>query len=130
MKITRQQYESTEISELSEATCSELLGAGTGDDAGYFAWYLKANTTWYRFFIQHGTLFWDTSAPDPEDDLDDGEVYYDVFQDLRLQTVIVDQIAFVDGCLTIGFVCGIKLTIEEDKQLGSMMLEVSTTKRA
>jgi hypothetical protein len=125
MKITRQ-HETTTIQELNNAECASLLGIGPGGDQGYYAWYLEANHTWYRFFIQHGILFWDTAAPDPEDDLAEGEEYRVVFDDgCPKEHRSIARIAMEEGVLTIEFMGGRKLVVEENEDIGGMIMEVT-----
>ncbi|MBT5020935.1 hypothetical protein OAF98_01875 [Planctomicrobium sp.] len=122
MKI-RRQHETTTINELVGTDCTNLLGVGPGYDEGFYAWYLEASDTWYRFFIEHGILFWDTAAPDPEDDLADGEDYYDVFKKNGLtKTERVGAINMKDGCLAIMFSQRSTLILENN---GSMYISVS-----
>jgi hypothetical protein len=123
MKITRQ-HESTTIEELNSTECVSLLGIGPGGEQGYYAWYLKANNTWYRFFIQHGILFWDTAAPDPEDDLAEGEGYREVIDDgWPKDERYIAKILMDEGCLTIDFNGGRSLIVEENEEMGCMTVK-------
>lgn len=125
MNITRQ-HETTTIQELNNAECASLLGIGPGGEQGYYAWYIQANHTWYRFFIQHGILFWDTAAPDPEDDLAEGEEYRAVFDDSwPKEHRSIAKIAMEGGLLTIEFTGGRKLIVEEHEEIGGMIMDVT-----
>lgn len=125
MRITRQ-HEVTTIEELRNAKCTSLLGIGPGGELGYYAWYLEANHTWYRFFIQHGILFWDTLAPDPEDDLSEGEKYREVFDDRwSNEHRSIVQVVMEGGCLKIAFKGGRLLIVEEHKDVGGMMMTLT-----
>src|SRR5690606_5412033 len=122
MQITRQ-HETTTIVELSGAVCTKLLGDGPGTSGGVHVWYLEANDTWYRFFIHLGILFWVTAAPDPEDDLEEGEDYVDVLeQNSVTKTAEIEAVEMNDGRLTIAFSGGRKLIIEEIEATGSMAI--------
>lgn len=125
MNITRQ-HETTTIQELNNAECASLLGIGPGGEQGYYAWYIQANHSWYRFFIQHGILFWDTAAPDPEDDLAEGEEYRVVVDDSwpKAQRFIAN-IQMGEGCLTIEFNGGRLLIVEENEEIGGMTMDVT-----
>ncbi len=125
MEITRQ-HEATTIQELNNSECTSLLGIGPGGDQGYYAWYLEANHTWYRFFIQHGILFWDTAAPDPEDDIAEGEEYRSVFDDSwPKEQRLIAKIAMEDGTLTVEFAGGRTLVVSEVEDIGGMIMEVT-----
>jgi hypothetical protein len=124
MDITRQ-HDSTTIEELTGATCTGFLGIGPGKEAGFHAWYLKANDTWYRFFIQCGILFWDTSTPDPEDDLADGEDYFDVIeQNGRVVLNRIEAVEMADGYLKIVFTAGPILLFKEIEENAGMSITV------
>lgn len=125
MNITRQ-HETTTIQELNHAECTSLLGIGPGGEQGYYAWYLEANYTWYRFFIQHGILFWDTAALDPEDDLAEGEQYRVVVDNSwpKAQRFIA-SIQMESGCLTIEFNGGRSLIVEEKEEIGGMKMDLT-----
>jgi len=125
MEITRQ-HETTNITELNGSTCTKLQGVGPGNEAGFHAWYLEANDTWYRFFVQHGILFWDTSAPDPEDDLADDENYYDAFEQLGLvDSPEIETVEMSNGCLTITLATGPKILFKETEESGGMSIDVT-----
>lgn len=125
MKITRQ-HETTTIQELNNAECASLLGIGPGGDQGYYAWYLEANHTWYRFFIQHGILFWDTAAPDPEGDLAEGEEYRTIFDEgWPNEHRSIAKITMEAGVLTIEFTGGRKLVVGENEDIGGMIMKVT-----
>jgi hypothetical protein len=125
MEITRQ-HETTTIEELSNAKCANLLGIGPGGELGYYAWYLEANDTWYRFFVQHGILFWDTSAPDPEDDLAEGEAYKVVVDDTwPAESRSIAKIEMDEGILTISFLGNRSLLVRENEEVGGMIMEIT-----
>jgi hypothetical protein len=87
---------------------------------------LEASGVWYRFFIQHGILFWDTAAPDPEDDLGEGEDYDDVLKENGLmKNEHVEAVNMKDGCLTLTFTEGPTFRIDESEDTGSMSIAVS-----
>jgi len=118
MDITRQ-HETTIIEELTGTSCTQLLSIGPGKDIGFYAYYLEANNTWYRFFIEHGILFWDTTAPDPEDDLADDEEYTNIFHQFGLaKGEIIKHVEMASSCLTIAFFSGRCLCFEETADAG------------
>lgn len=124
MEITRQ-HETTTIDELHNAECANLLGIGPGGDQGYYAWYLEVNHTWYRFFIQHGILFWDTVAPDPDDDLAEGEAYGVIVDDTWLKKFrSIVKIEMAEGILTFLFQGNRSIVIRENEDVGGMVMEV------
>jgi hypothetical protein len=123
MEITRQ-HETTTIDELTGADCTRLLGVGRNNDEGFHAWYVEANDTWYRYFVQHGILFWDTSAPDPEDDLADHEEYYDAFQRLQLlDEYRIMSITMSDGSLRLSLSCDTALIFREKEEATGMSID-------
>ena len=104
----------------------QLLGVGPGNEAGFCIWYLRANDTWYRFFIQHGILFWDTAAPDPEDDLAENEDYFDVCKQHGLSDCErIESIEMENGCLTITLATGQSLVIMESEDIGGMLITMA-----
>jgi hypothetical protein len=124
MEITRQ-HETTTIDELSGSSCTNLLATGPGNDDGFHAWYFEASEVWYRFFIQHGILFWDTVDPDPEDDLAPGEDYCDVLKQNGLpRNEQIEAIHMKTGQLTISFCDGSSCTILENDNTGSMSIKI------
>ena len=125
MEITRQ-HEATTIEELHNAECAKLLGIGPGGELGYYAWYLKANHTWYRFFIQHEILFWDTAAPDAEEDLAEGESYRVVVDNAwPAENRGIEKIEMQDGVLTISFFGNRSLVVRENEEVGGMTMTMT-----
>ena len=122
----RRQHETTTIDELIGESCTNLLGVGPGNDCGFYFSYLEASNTWYRFFIEHGILFWDTVAPDPEDDLAEGEDYDDLLKRYGVtKNERLDAVNMKDGRLTITFSGGLAFLIEENAGTGSMSIAVT-----
>ena len=110
---------------INNAECTSLLGIGPGGEQGYYAWYLEVDHTWYRFFIQHGILFWDTAAPDSEDDLPEGEEYRAVFDEgWPKKHRSISNIVMAERILTIEFAGGRSLIVKENEDIGGMILEI------
>ena len=121
----RRQHETTTIEELHNAECTNLLGIGPGGEQGYYFCYLEANHTWYRFFIQHGILFWDKDAPDAEDDLAEGETYRVVLDDTwPSEHRTIAKIEMHDGILTFSFL-GNRSMIMRENEVGGMIMNLS-----
>ena len=67
-----------------ETTVPEVCGIPISEFKVYFhsestievgVLFLKLGDNWHRFFLDAGLLFWKNAAPDPENDLDDGQDY-------------------------------------------------------
>ncbi len=124
MKIQRQ-HETTTIDELEGTTCKELKGVGSIKNNCFHFWYLRANDIWYRFFLQHSILFWDTSAPDPEDDLSDNEDYHDLLAQIGPPgSRVIGTIKMSDDILTITFTDGPALVFSESQDTGCTSVAV------
>lgn len=119
MEIARQ-HETTTINELSGAECTRVLGVGPAHELGPLFCYIQAGGEWYRFYIQQGILFWITTEPDPEDDLGEGEEYADILEDAGVNKSLIESIEMGDGCLTITFATGQRLTFREVSERGGM----------
>jgi hypothetical protein len=121
--IWRQDWETT-IPQLSGSTVSEIQGVGPGGDAGLCFYYLRCNLGWYRFFVDEGMLVWSPVAPDPEDDLTDGENYADIISQFNLPTpLILSHIEMKDGRLVLQFGDEIMLEFSSDAETGATAVQ-------
>ncbi len=123
MEISRQSA-NTIIDELAGHVCEIILAVGSSMDEGLSIFYLRSGQVWYRFFIDTGVLFWNTSAPDRADDLREGDIYIPVWHAPGEQDplVTIRQVKMSDGVLTIELLGSDPLVIEEDKETGVMRI--------
>lgn len=55
--------------------CTKFLGVSADEIEEFLFFYVEVNGVWYRFYLNHGILFWANYAPDREDDLGQEEDY-------------------------------------------------------
>lgn len=121
MEITRQ-HDETQIIELESAKCTNIKGVGPGGNNGYCFFYIQLNNVWYRFFIQHGILFWIPCEPDPEEDLADNEYYTDILKSNNINQMKIGLITMHDGIMIIPFCDGTILHLTENQNTEYIMI--------
>jgi len=85
--------------------------------------YLEAEGTWYRFFIDSDVLFWVTTEPDPEDDLADDEDYIDILAIAgKSECLKIRRIEMSDGSLSLSFDQDFHIHVYHDPIDGTMKL--------
>ena len=74
---------------------------------------------WHRFYLDAGILFWEEGlAPDPSEDLLEGDYYRDIGKELQVERYAISGITMFNSRLVLEFENGARLTlksrIEED----------------
>lgn len=93
-----------------------MLGSefiATTDGTRLHILYMCVGDVWHRFYLDAGILFWGTGrAPNHEDDLGDGEEYFDLLTALDVSGIPLGTIVMSDDCrLLIPFSNGAKLLL-------------------
>ena len=89
--------------------------------------YIQLSGVWHRFYIDAGCLFWaEGHAPEPEDDLLDGDIYVDLGESLHVIDTTVSSIRMADCELLVEFGNGGRLELREAVQdEGTRILEAT-----
>lgn len=125
--ITRQHSDTT-ITELHGQVCESLIGPGRSPDEPVLFMFLKIEGgNWHRFDIDINVLFWqEGAAPDPEDDLDEGEQYIDYGLYYRVNGATIRLIEMRDcgkqARLTMSFDNGSSLHFESQGERPGMAI--------
>jgi hypothetical protein len=103
------------VSELHGRTCSAFRAVGCPGDTIFGLFYLRVEDTWHRFFLDAGLLFWhEGPAPDPEDDLGEGDRYVDLGTELGATGARIAVVEMRDGHFRIEFANGARLRMRNE----------------
>ena len=112
MTIERQ-HETTSIPELNGAACSALRAVRNPAKGSLDLCYIELGTVWHRFYLVAGILFWDEGrSPDEEEDLLEGDEYFDVAHALGVQDVALREVDMRDCLLRLEFENGARLVLK------------------
>ncbi|MEM6731842.1 MAG: hypothetical protein AAF658_09810 [Myxococcota bacterium] len=105
--LVERQHASTRVSEVEDRACSAFFVVRDTATDTVGPMYAKLDGEWHRFYLDAGLLFWRQGiAPDEEDDLLDGDEYFDLFDFLRLDGARIETVKMDKGLLTIRFETG------------------------
>lgn len=105
-----------------ETTVPEVCGIPISEFKVYFhsestievgVLFLKLGDNWHRFFLDVGLLFWKNAAPDPENDLDDGQDYINWGEELKVIGATLSEVDFRDEILRMRFDNGAEVVIQD-----------------
>jgi hypothetical protein len=107
------QHETTSIPELNGAACSALRAVRNSASGSLELCYIELGTVWHRFYLDAGVLFWDEGrSPDEEEDLLEGDEYFDVAHALGVQDVALREVCMRDCLLRLEFENGARLVLK------------------
>ncbi|MCF7789037.1 MAG: hypothetical protein K9N47_23130 [Prosthecobacter sp.] len=124
------QHETTCIPELAGQVCSAFKAVSHENSQIFGVFYMQLSGAWYRFFLDAGLLFWqDGPAPDPYDDLLDGEAYIDLGNVLGVVGSSITEISMHDCQLLLQFENGARLTLRNGvEEVGATAVELVARK--
>ena len=105
-----------------ETTVPEVCGTPISEFKVYFhsedpievgVLFLRLGDIWHRFFLDAGLLFWKNAAPDPENDLDDGQDYINWGEELKVIGATLSEVDFRDEILRMRFDNGAEVVIQD-----------------
>lgn len=105
-----------------ETTVPEVCGIPISEFKVYFhsedpievgVLFLRLGDIWHRFFLDAGLLFWKNAAPDPENDLDDGQDYINWGEELKVIGATLSEVDFRDEILRMRFDNGAEVVIQD-----------------
>lgn len=105
-----------------ETTVPEVCGIPISEFKVYFhsespievgVLFLKLGDNWHRFFLDAGLLFWKNAAPDPENDLDDGQDYINWGEELKVIGATLSEVDFRDEILRMRFDNGAEVVLQD-----------------
>ena len=108
----RLQHETTRIIELEGQVCSAFTAVLHENSQSYGIFHMRLSGVWHLFFLDAGLLFWQEGlAPDPDNDLGDGDAYNDLGNDLGVIGSSITEISMHDCQLLLQFENGARLTL-------------------
>lgn len=119
--VTRQSRETT-IEEFIGKECDAIVGVArsTTPESPMFA-FTRVDGAWYRFFIDEGVLFLESSSPPRESgDLTEDDVLIDLLPSGDPQRLT--RVDFRDGTLEMATDRGLYLRLAEDAETSSMRI--------
>ena len=113
--VVRQDWE-TEIPEVCGIPCSNFqVYFISRNPINVGVMFLRLEEKWHRFFLDACCLFWhEGRAPDPENDLEDGDDYVDWGAQLGVVGVALSEVTMKDCVLTVRFENGAELVLKDD----------------
>ena len=105
-----------------ETTVPEVCGIPISEFKVYFhsedpievgVLFLRLGDIWHRFFLDAGLLFWKNAAPDPENDLDDGQDYINWGEELKVIGATLSEVDFRDEILRMRFDNGAEVVLQD-----------------
>lgn len=111
------QHETTSLSEIEGQRCLAFQAVSAADEKCYGPLYLQLTSGWHRFYLDAGLLFWEEGpAPDPENDLLEGEHYLDLAVKLRVVGSTVAKVKMAYCRLMMKFANGACLLLKNGVQ--------------
>ena len=100
------------VDAISGHHCSSFFGIRSESDSSLELLFLQVEGIWHRFYLDAGLLFWEeTEGPDPEEDLLEGERYFELASELHVAGARISEFRMSDNRLTLQFENGARLLL-------------------